>query len=187
VQRLKKVPALLAAYFPQTAFCLNRLVTQGIGDFAALERDLLAALKHDGARWLEPLLNDPALSGKHQQCLVDEENYGPRPKAVLLTLGWITLRRPYLYSAPRGEGRFPLDSALGLVDIRRGMAKAKVVVFLGDGAIGVWKLARLNFPNAVCILDYYHAFGPPERHPLRGGLRFGQATLSPMAQSAAEG
>jgi hypothetical protein len=41
--------------------------------------------------------------------------------------------------------------------MRRGMAKAKVVVFLGDGAVWVWKLARLNFPNAVCILDYYHA------------------------------
>jgi hypothetical protein len=89
-------------------------VTQGIGDFAALERDLLAALKHDGARWLEQLLNDPALPGQHPQGLLDEENYGPRPKAVLL--GWITLRRPYLYSALRGEGRFPLDSALGLVD-----------------------------------------------------------------------
>lgn len=279
-------------------------MTQGIGDFAALERDLLAALKHDGARWLEQLLNDPALPGQHPQGLVDEENYGPRPKAVLLTLGWITLRRPYLYSALRGEGRFPLDRALGLVDsyspevlrwvcraaalagsyqaasqdlltyagleidarqiqrlvrqvapvmnrwraaqapgfnpmagdilcvgtdgtgapmrrrevrgrkgknggrartrevkvgtvfthrkpdqpdqrperdyasttylaaivaadqfgpllraeaIRRGMAKARVVVFLGDGAVWVWKLARLNFPHAVCILDYYHA------------------------------
>jgi Uncharacterised protein family (UPF0236) len=279
-------------------------VTQGISDFAALERDLLAALKHDGAHWVEQLLNDPTLPGRPQQCLPDEENYGPRPKAVLLTLGWITLRRPYLYSALRGEGRFPLDSALGLVDsyspevlrwvcraaalagsyqaasqdlltyagleidarqiqrlvrqvapamnrwraaqapvfnpmagdilcvgtdgtgapmrrrevrgrkgkhdgrartrevkvgtvfthrkpnqpdqrperdyasttylaaivsadqfgpllraeaIRRGMAKAKVVVFLGDGAVWVWKLARLNFPQAVYILDYYHA------------------------------
>ena len=279
-------------------------MTQGLGDFAALERDLLAALKHDGARWLEQLLNDPTLPGQPQHPLPDEENYGPRPKAVLLTLGWITLRRPYLYSALRGEGRFPLDSALGLVDsyspevlrwvcraaalagsyqaasqdlltyagleidarqiqrlvrqvapamnrwraaqapvfnptagdilcvgtdgtgapmrrrevrgrkgkhggrartrevkvgtvfthrkpnqpdqrperdyasttylaaivsadqfgpllraeaIRRGMAKAKVVVFLGDGAVWVWKLARLNFPHAVCILDYYHA------------------------------
>jgi hypothetical protein len=91
-------------------------VTLGIGDFAALERDLLVALKHDGARWLEQLLNDPALPGQPPQCLADEENYGLRPKAVLLTLGWITLRRPYLYSARRGEGRFPLDSALGLGD-----------------------------------------------------------------------
>jgi len=279
-------------------------VTQGVANFAALERDLLAALKHDGARWLEQLLNDPTLPGNTPPLQADEENYGQRPKAVLLSLGWITLRRSYYYSASRGEGRFPLDAALGLVDsyspevvrwasraaalagsyhaasqdlltyagleidarqiqrlvrqvapamnrwraaqgpvfnpaagdimcvgtdgtgapmrrcevrgrkgknggrartrevkvgtvfthrkpdkpeerperdyasttylaaivsadqfgpllraeaIRRGMAKAKVVVFLGDGAVWVWKLARLNFPDAVCILDYYHA------------------------------
>lgn len=41
--------------------------------------------------------------------------------------------------------------------IRRGMGWAKTVVFLGDGAVWVWKVARLNFPEAVCILDYYHA------------------------------
>ncbi len=41
--------------------------------------------------------------------------------------------------------------------IRRGMGSAKTVVFLGDGAVWVWKVARLNFPGAVCILDYYHA------------------------------
>src|ERR1051326_3488083 len=41
--------------------------------------------------------------------------------------------------------------------IRRGMGWAKTVVFLGDGAVWVWKVARLNFPGAVCILDYYHA------------------------------
>ncbi len=104
------------AYFPQTALCLNRLATQGIGDFAALEQDLLSALKQDGARWLEQLLNDPTLPGQPAQCLPDEENYGRRPKAVLLTLGWITLQRPYLYSASRGEGRFPLDRALGMVE-----------------------------------------------------------------------
>ena len=279
-------------------------MTEGIGDFAALERDLWAALKFDGARWLEQLLNDPTLPGPQAPLQSDEENYGPRPKAVLLTLGWITLRRPYYYSLTRGQGRFPRDAALGLVEsyspavvrwatraaavagsyqaasqdlltyagleidarqiqrlvqqvapvmnrwraaqapafsplagdimcvgtdgtgapmrrrevrgrkgkrggrartrevkvgtvfthrqpdppdqrperdyasttylaaivsatefgpllraeaIRRGMAKAKVVVFLGDGAVWVWKLARLNFPSAVCILDYYHA------------------------------
>ncbi len=268
-----------------------------------MERELLAALKHDGARWLEELLNDPALPYKNNQPQPDEQDYGQRPKAVLLNLGWITLRRSYLYSAQRQEGRFPLDAALGLVDsyspgvarwmcraaalagsyqaasqdlltyadlqidarqvqrmvtqrapcmtqwreaqgpvfnpaagdifcigadgtgapmrrkelrrrkgkngkartrevkvgaifthrkpdtpdqrperdydsttyiadivsakefgtrlraeaIRRGIAKAKTIVFLGDGARWVWELARINFPDAICILDYYHA------------------------------
>ncbi|HXJ75722.1 MAG TPA: ISKra4 family transposase, partial [Candidatus Dormibacteraeota bacterium] len=283
---------------------MNRLATQGVSDFAALERDLLAALKQDAARWLEQMLNDPALPYPNNQPQADEQDYGQRPKAVLLTLGWITLQRSYFYSAKRKQGRFPLDSALGLVDsyssevlrwacraaalggsyqaasqdlltyagveidarqvqrlvsqvapamdrwraaqepvfspttgdifcigtdgtgapmrrrhlrgrkgkngrrartrevklgtvfthrkpdkpdqrperdydsttylaaivsaeefgpylraeaIRRGIAKARVVVFLGDGAVWVWRLARLNFPDAICILDYYHA------------------------------
>jgi len=41
--------------------------------------------------------------------------------------------------------------------LRRGIAWAKTVVFLGDGAAWIWKLARINFPNAVFILDFYHA------------------------------
>ena len=87
-----------------------------MGDFAAIERDLLAALKHDGARLLEEHLNDPALPGPENPPQAGEENHGPRPKAVLTCLGWITLRRPYFYSATRQAGRFPLDAALGLVD-----------------------------------------------------------------------
>lgn len=275
-----------------------------MGDLAAFERKFLAALKFDGARWVEQLLNDPTLPGNQVPPQADEEDYGQRSKAVLLTLGWITLRRTYLYNPTQGQGRFPLDAALGLIqsyspeavrwvcraaalagsyqaasqdlltyasleidarqiqhlvarvapvmdrwrqaqapvfdptagevfcigpdgtgaptrrrDLRgrkgkggarartrevkvgaifthrkpdqpdqrperdhgsttyiaailtaeefgprlraeallRGMAQAKVVVFLGDGAVWIWKLARLNFPNAICILDYYHA------------------------------
>jgi hypothetical protein len=41
--------------------------------------------------------------------------------------------------------------------IRRGIGSAKSIVFLGDGAAWVWELARVNFPTAICILDYYHA------------------------------
>ena len=40
---------------------------------------------------------------------------------------------------------------------RRGIGSALIVVFLGDGAAWVWELARLNFPGAICILDFYHA------------------------------
>jgi hypothetical protein len=39
---------------------------------------------------------------------------------------------------------------------RRGYARAKKVVYLGDGALWIWENARLNFPDAVLILDFYH-------------------------------
>lgn len=265
---------------------------------------MLAALKHDGARWLERLLNDPDLPQPKPELRAGEERAGYRSKAVLVNLGWMELRRPYLYDPARGQGRCPLDSTWGFVDsyspevlrlgcraaalagsyeaasqdlltyaglqtdarqlqrlvgqvapvmnrwrqgqgplpqttagevmcigtdgtgapmrrrylrgrkgkqgrrartrevkvgtvfthrkpeepeqrperdygsttylaaivsaddfgpllrqeaLRRGMGWAKTVVFLGDGAVWVWRLARLNFPSAVCILDYYHA------------------------------
>jgi len=41
--------------------------------------------------------------------------------------------------------------------IKRGLALAKLVVFLGDGAAWVWELARVNFHMAVFILDFFHA------------------------------
>src|SRR5690606_33708913 len=40
---------------------------------------------------------------------------------------------------------------------QRGFAAAREVVFIGDGASWVWELARVNFPQAVCILDFFHA------------------------------
>jgi hypothetical protein len=274
-----------------------------LGDFAALEANLLAALRHDGARLLEKALNDPDLPVPQSAPRPDEEDYGRRTKMVSGCLGWMNLGRTYFYSAQRREGRFPLDEALGLVEsytpavtrwmcraaalagsyqaasldlltyagleidgrqiqrlvglvaprlthwrkrqepvfnpaagevfcisadgtgapmrrkdlrgrkgkngrartrevklgalythgkpeqpdqrperdhgstsyvaaivkaadfglslraeaLRRGLAKAKEVVFLGDGAPWVWTVAKLNFPTAICILDYYHA------------------------------
>ena len=38
------------------------------------------------------------------------------------------------------------------------MGRAGQMVFLGDGAAWVWEAARINFPSAICILDFYHAF-----------------------------
>ena len=39
----------------------------------------------------------------------------------------------------------------------RAMAQARQVIYLGDGAVWVWEVARTCFPQAVQILDYYHA------------------------------
>jgi hypothetical protein len=41
--------------------------------------------------------------------------------------------------------------------IARGLAQAPQVIFLGDGAAWVWETARTCFPQAIQILDYYHA------------------------------
>ena len=40
---------------------------------------------------------------------------------------------------------------------RRGLDRAKQVVYIGDGAAWVWENCRLSFPGAVEILDFYHA------------------------------
>ena len=40
---------------------------------------------------------------------------------------------------------------------QRGMAEATTVICLGDGAAWVWEVARTCFPQAVQILDYFHA------------------------------
>jgi hypothetical protein len=62
---------------------------------------------------------------------------------------------------------------------RRGIGWAKVVVFLGDGAAWVWRLARLNFQGAICILDFYHA---TEHLMLLANALYGEG--SPQAQQA---
>ncbi len=41
--------------------------------------------------------------------------------------------------------------------LRRGLALAQIVVFLGDGAAWIWENARIFFPMAIQILDFYHA------------------------------
>jgi len=41
--------------------------------------------------------------------------------------------------------------------LHRGLAEASTVIYLGDGAAWVWEIARTCFPQAVQILDYFHA------------------------------
>lgn len=40
---------------------------------------------------------------------------------------------------------------------RRGVAQAEQVVVIGDGAHWIWRLADEHFPDAIQILDWYHA------------------------------
>lgn len=62
---------------------------------------------------------------------------------------------------------------------RRGLALAKLIVFLGDGAAWVWELARVNFPGAVFILDFFHA---AEHLEWLAAALFGEKTDTAKAQ-----
>ena len=41
--------------------------------------------------------------------------------------------------------------------VRRGIARACLVIVLGDGAPWIWNIADLHFPGAIQIVDLYHA------------------------------
>jgi hypothetical protein len=40
---------------------------------------------------------------------------------------------------------------------KRGWSRARLKVVLGDGAIWIWNLAAEQFPEAILIVDFYHA------------------------------
>jgi len=46
---------------------------------------------------------------------------------------------------------------LYVLSLRRGMRTADEVIFIGDGAKWIWNLARYHFPEAIQIVDFYHA------------------------------
>jgi hypothetical protein len=41
--------------------------------------------------------------------------------------------------------------------VQRGADQAEEIIFLGDGAVWIWNLVERNFPQAVQIVDWYHA------------------------------
>lgn len=41
--------------------------------------------------------------------------------------------------------------------VRYGLSRAKMVSVLGDGAVWIWNIAEDKFPNAIQIVDYFHA------------------------------
>ena len=41
--------------------------------------------------------------------------------------------------------------------LRRGWGRADLKAFMGDGAVWIWNIADLHFPDAVQIVDLYHA------------------------------
>ena len=82
--------------------------------------------------------------------------------------------------------------------LRRGHGCIAQTVYLGDGAPWIWENARLNFPGAVQILDFYHAAehlgtlagaieGPgskkAESHQTRWAKKLKKGTIKPILTS----
>jgi len=57
--------------------------------------------------------------------------------------------------------------------VRRGLPRATTVIVLGDGAPWIWTLAETHFPDAVHIVDLYHA---REHLAAVGRLAFGSGS-----------
>jgi hypothetical protein len=55
------------------------------------------------------------------------------------------------------EGSDAFGGRVRQAALQRGMVEAGTVIYLGDGAAWVWEIARTCFPQAVQILDYFHA------------------------------
>jgi len=55
------------------------------------------------------------------------------------------------------EAAEPFGRRLYTFALRLGCERARELVFLGDGAEWIWKLAAHHFSDAICILDFYHA------------------------------
>jgi hypothetical protein len=86
-----------------------------------LEEGLRDALHQDGCRLLEKLLQDPDLAIAGNAPLPGEKCHPDRTKQLKTILGPVGLKRSYFYqpgsgSQEQGQGRFPLDEALGLID-----------------------------------------------------------------------
>jgi len=65
-----------------------------------------------------------------------------------------TLRKSYQATQERVED---FREKVALEAQKRGAQTAQLLVFLGDGAPWVWKTAAELFPQAIQILDWYHA------------------------------
>jgi len=84
------------------------------------------------------------LAALFTQTTVDEENHPIRDPQSTTYLGSFVSSDKF--------GSLVRQAAL-----ERGLAQAGQAIYLGDGAAWVWEIARTCFPQAVQILDYYHA------------------------------
>ena len=104
----------------------DELFEQATGN---IRSETFARLRKDGRRLLEQLLQDPDLGIEGDELRSGEKCHPDRRKEIQTVLGTVGLKRSCFYRpgpgpGKQGQGRFPLDQALGLNDgYSAGMAK----------------------------------------------------------------
>jgi hypothetical protein len=88
---------------------------QGVRNLEAIELGLREAIAKDARRALESLYREADLVVPGAQARPGEKRHAARTKQVETLFGAITLERDYFYDPATGEGRAPLDEALGPV------------------------------------------------------------------------
>jgi hypothetical protein len=87
-----------------------------VGNLEAVELGLRQALLKDGRQLLEKLLEQCAVDLPENTSQSGEKCHPDRGKEIETLFGPIAIRRNYFYSPATGQGRRPLDEALGLMD-----------------------------------------------------------------------
>jgi hypothetical protein len=93
----------------------QRLQQAGAGDIQWLEFGLRELLQTLGVQVLSQLLNDPALPVPADHPGLGEKVYEQQRRTLQTLFGKVELRRRYYHDPARGQGRHPLDEALGLI------------------------------------------------------------------------
>lgn len=95
------------------------LARNGVRSLEAVEMGLREAMAKDACKLIEELYNGVGVALADNRCQRGERHHQQRPKQVATIFGEVTLRRDYYHRAgtagQKGQGRAPLDEALGLV------------------------------------------------------------------------
>lgn len=179
--------ATLGAYLPfgQAAIALQQLTGVRLGP-STVERVTLAvgasvhhtqqqrSQQHRRGTLAQPPLKPPRLYIGMDGKMVPLRDLWKRDgSAGELTCRWAECKAGVVYQAlpgpkgDRGVGRrayvatlekaAPFSQQLATVAHEQGVHWAKEVVVLGDGAAWIWQIAASQFPEAIQIVDFFHA------------------------------
>ena len=113
-----------------------------MGDITWLEAGLRNASNHACRDVVESLLNTPGLRVPSDEPQAAERRVGGVKRSIHTLFGTVSIRRNWYKAPPDSDGRFPLDTALGLVD---GYTPALASLICRDAAKEPFALAGQDF------------------------------------------